>query len=54
MAFRLSAKEMDMIVNKLDSAHYNSVQSVRVAKGCPNCNAQCKNGCGVTCVAVFS
>lgn len=52
--FKLSAKEMNMLEKTLKSTDYSHVQNVRAAKGCPNCNGQCKNGCGVTCVAILS
>ncbi len=52
--FELSAKEMSTLKKKLDSVSSTSVHGVLFAQGCPNCNGQCKNGCGVTCVAILS
>lgn len=52
--FKLSAKEMNMLKETLKSSSYSHVQSVQAAHGCPNCNGQCKNGCGVTCVSILS
>ncbi len=52
--FKLSAKEMSMLEKKLDSVASNDVHGVLFAQGCPNCNGQCKNGCGVTCVSILS
>lgn len=54
--FSLSKQELSMLEKKLDS--FDSSQKKLTVPiyeiGCPNCNGQCKNGCGVTCVSVFS
>ena len=55
--FSLSAKDMKVLEEKLNSSEAHAKKcSIKIdhAIGCPNCNGQCKNGCGVTCVSIFS
>lgn len=52
--FKLSKAELTCLRTKLQDANFNANAALVAARGCPNCNGQCKNGCGVTCVAILS
>lgn len=52
--FKLSKSELTCLRAKLQDANFNATVALEARRGCPNCNGQCKNGCGVTCVAIFS
>ena len=55
--FQLSNKDMVKLEKKLEVSKghiYKDSAELGHAMGCPNCNGQCRNGCGVTCVSILS